>query len=60
MGVVWVLAWQVRLGGLQAVNETDAHEEVQVSVDRQRCDFAFLSLLQQGDEFVGGKWPVAG
>ena len=59
VGMVGMVARQVGLGGLQAVNEADAHEEVEVSVDGQRRDLPLLALLQQGDEFVGGERSVA-
>ena len=57
--VVGVVARQVGLRGLQAVDEAGSHEEVQVAVDGQRRDLAFLALLQQRDEFVGGKRATA-
>ena len=31
-----------------------------MSVDGQRCDLAFLPLLQQTYEFIGGNRPTAG
>ena len=57
--MVRMVARQVGLGGLQPVDETVAHEEVQVPVNAQRRDLAPLPLLQQRDEFVRGKRPIA-
>ena len=54
-----MVARQVGLRGLKPVDDADSHEEFQVPVDGQWRDLAFLALLEQRDEFVCGKGPVA-
>lgn len=60
VSMIGMVARKVRLHGLKPVDEAGSHEEVQVTVDGKGCDFSILPLLQQRDEFVGGKRTVVG
>ena len=42
------------------MDEAGSREEVQMPVDGQGRDLAFLPLLKQRDEFVGRKRPATG
>ena len=44
-----MIARQIGLGRFQSVHEADPHQEIEVPVNGERCDFALLPFLQQRD-----------